>query len=65
MAHRLTTKDAADYLGGLSHDTLRYWRYRGEGPRSYRLGRRTFYDVADLNVWANDQKAKTARGGIA
>nr|WP_124714286.1 helix-turn-helix domain-containing protein [Mycolicibacterium nivoides] len=61
---RLGAKDAAAYLGGLPEDTLRYWRYAGTGPRSYRLGRHTFYDVADLDAWVAEQKAATARGGI-
>jgi hypothetical protein len=60
---RLGPKDAAEYLS-VSPDTLRYWRYQGIGPRSYRLGRHTFYDVADLDEWVADQKAKTAVGGV-
>ena len=61
---RLGTKDAATYLGGLSENTLRYWRYAGTGPRSFRLGRHTFYDVADLDAWVAEQKAATAIGGV-
>lgn len=62
-APRVNAKDAAEYLG-VSADTLRYWRYQGTGPRSYRLGRHTFYDVADLDAWVSEQKAATARGGV-
>lgn len=61
---RLGTKDTAEYLGGFSEDTLRYWRYNGTGPRSYRLGRRTFYDIADLDAWVAERKAATAVGGL-
>jgi Helix-turn-helix domain len=61
---RLGTKDAAQYLGGVSEDTLRYWRYAGTGPRSYRLGRRCYYDVVDLDAWIAEQKAATAKGGV-
>jgi hypothetical protein len=61
---RLGTKDAALYLGSVSEDTLRYWRYAGTGPRSYRLGRRCYYDVVDLNAWIDEQKAATGRGGL-
>lgn len=60
---RLNAKGAADYLG-VPADTLRYWRYEGTGPTSYRLGRHTFYDVADLDEWVAEQKATTARGGV-
>ena len=61
---RLGTRDAAQYLGGLSEDTLRYWWYAGTGPRSYRLGRRCYYDVVDLDTWIAEQKAATERGGV-
>jgi DNA-binding transcriptional MerR regulator len=61
---RLGTSDAAQYLGGVSEDTLRYWRYAGTGPRSYRLGRRCYYDVADLDAWIAEQKFATQRGGV-
>ena len=60
---RLGTKAAAEYLGGLPESTLRYWRYMGTGPRSYRLGRHTFYDIADLDAWIEAEAAKTERGG--
>ena len=59
---RLGPEEAAEYLT-VTKDTLRYWRYQGIGPRSYRLGRHTFYDVVDLDAWVADQKAATARGG--
>ncbi len=61
---RLGTSDAGQYLGGVSEDTLRYWRYAGTGPRSYRLGRRCYYDVVDLDAWIAEQKAATAKGGV-
>lgn len=64
-AVRLSTKAAAEYLGGLPDSTLRYWRHLGTGPRSYRLGRHTFYDVADLDAWVAAEAAKTERGGSA
>lgn len=60
---RVGTKHAGEYLGGISEDTLRYWRYAGTGPRSYRLGRRCYYDLADLEAWIAEQKAATQRGG--
>jgi len=63
-AIRLGTKAAAEYLGGLPESTLRYWRYIGTGPRSYRLGRHTFYDVADLDAWIEAEASKTERGGL-
>ena len=35
--------------------TLRYWRHLGTGPRSFRLGRRVVYRVADLRTWIDTQ----------
>ncbi|BBZ77467.1 hypothetical protein MANY_28040 [Mycolicibacterium anyangense] len=61
---RLRTKAAAEYLGGVPEDTLRYWRYAGTGPCSYRLGRRCYYDLADLDSWIAAQKVTTQRGGV-
>lgn len=64
MNTRLTTAAAADYLS-LPEATLRWWRHQELGPRSYRLGaRRVFYDLADLEQWADDQKATSVVGGV-
>ncbi|WP_448418792.1 helix-turn-helix domain-containing protein [Mycolicibacterium sp. XJ1819] len=61
---RLNTQQAADFLG-IPAATLRWFRYQGNrGPRSYALTpRHVVYDLADLEAWANEQKAKTQRGG--
>lgn len=45
---------AATYLGR-SENTLRYWSTRGEGPRSFRSGRRRMYLVKDLDSWLDQQ----------
>ena len=55
-------RPAAEYLGGLPESTLRYWRYLGTGPRSYRLGRHKFYDIDDPDAWVEVEAAKTERG---
>src|ERR1700735_69437 len=54
---RLSTKQEAEVLG-LSEDTLRWWRHRGDrGPKSYALSaRNVVYDLADLQAWADEQK---------
>ena len=62
MAHIKTTELAEKF--GIPQSTLRWWRYRGEGPRSFKLGRTVFYDDADVAVWVEAEKAKTARGGV-
>lgn len=45
--------------------TLRYWRTRGEGPRSFRLGRRVFYRRQDCDDWVNAAYARQSVGGVA
>jgi DNA-binding transcriptional MerR regulator len=60
---RLSTRDASEYLS-LPESTLRYYRHIGTGPASYRMGRKVFYDVVDLDAWKHAQKAATLRGGV-
>ncbi|WP_267626540.1 helix-turn-helix transcriptional regulator [Gordonia sputi] len=36
-------------------ETLRYWRRKGFGPRSFRIGRRVFYMRADVLEWIEVQ----------
>ncbi|MGP5614581.1 helix-turn-helix transcriptional regulator [Corynebacterium variabile] len=64
MGTRMTSKETAPYIGA-SESTLRYWRACDEGPRSYRIGRRTFYDREDVDAWLAAQKEATSRGGAA
>jgi DNA-binding transcriptional MerR regulator len=35
--------------------TLRYWRYLGTGPRSFRIGRGVRYWHHDVQAWLRDQ----------
>jgi excisionase family DNA binding protein len=58
---RLRTQEAAEYLG-VAESTMRYWRHQGIGPKSYRIGRRTFWDVADLDAFVAAQRVRTERG---
>jgi excisionase family DNA binding protein len=46
----LTITEAADLLRA-PVATLRYWRHRGTGPHSFRLGRRVLYRRDDLRTW--------------
>ncbi len=39
--------------------TLRYWRHRGTGPRSFQLARRVLYRRDDLHDWIAQQRAET------
>ena len=35
--------------------TLRYWRYLGTGPRSFRVGRAVRYWRGDVLTWLHEQ----------
>jgi excisionase family DNA binding protein len=50
----LTITEAAELLRA-PVATLRYWRHRNIGPRSFRLGRRVLYRRDDLHTWINLQ----------
>lgn len=40
---------------GISENTLRFWRHKGIGPRSAKLGRRVVYREADVRAWIDAQ----------
>jgi predicted DNA-binding transcriptional regulator AlpA len=50
---------------GVPQETLRYWRYCGTGPRSFKLGRRVVYSEDDLTEWIEQQRRKGQPGGDA
>ena len=52
----MTTDEVADYIRR-STGTLRYWRHQGEGPPSFKLGRRVLYDRAEVEAWIESAKA--------
>lgn len=40
--------------------TLRYWRHRGEGPASFRVGGSIVYDRAEVRRWLDEQRRATS-----
>jgi predicted DNA-binding transcriptional regulator AlpA len=46
----------------LNESTLRYWRHKGEGPPSARIGRRVVYRVKDIEAWIDAQFAAEGAG---
>lgn len=51
----MTTAEVADHLH-TPEATLRYWRHRNEGPRSFRLGgKRVMYRRQDVDAWLMEQ----------
>ncbi len=63
MSNLLRTVEIADQTG-IPVATLRWWRHRGEGPRSFKLGKTVFYDADDVAAWVESEKGKTAKGGV-
>lgn len=49
----------------ISPATLRYWRHRGEGPKSFKLGRRVMYKRADVEAWVQAQYDAADTGDVA
>jgi excisionase family DNA binding protein len=59
MPEYLTTREVADLLR-TTPETLRYWTWRGEGPKSFKSGRRRLYARADVDAYiAERQEAAT------
>ena len=63
MAHRATPirkelhrSSYSPYLG-IPVNTLYQWRYLGNGPRSYKVGRWVRYDPDEVRKWLSEQAA--------
>lgn len=60
----LTTREVAS-LYRLPEGTLRYYRQRGIGPASFKLGgRRIMYRRSEVDRWIAEQEAASTRGGV-
>jgi hypothetical protein len=57
MPDLMTTREVADWLRR-PVETLRYWRWHGEGPPSFKIGRRVMYDRADVEAWLVEVREK-------
>lgn len=54
MDRLLTTQEVAE-ITRLAPETLRYWRWKGLGPKSFRLGSRVVYRETDVIAWIERQ----------
>ena len=61
MRELLRTAEVAQRLGK-PVETLRYWRWKGEGPPSFKIGRTVVYDDDELEAWVARQRATTGSG---
>jgi DNA-binding transcriptional MerR regulator len=64
MDELLTTNEVSARLKR-SPETLRYWRARGTGPRSFRAGRGVLYREEDVVEWLGEQYQRDNTGGAA
>ena len=60
----LTTAEVA-LITRAPASTLRYWRYIGTGPRSFKLGRHVLYRRDDVAAWIRHCEQTTVVGEIA
>jgi predicted DNA-binding transcriptional regulator AlpA len=62
MTQLLRTSEVSD-MTGLSKDTLRWWRHRGEGPPSFKMGKKiVVYPADSLELWIRTQQAGSTKG---
>ena len=59
----MTTNEVADLLHR-SEETIRYWRARGTGPRSFKAGRGVLYKREDVESWIAEQYERAAGGAV-
>jgi hypothetical protein len=57
-SQRVDTIEAASWLG-LKPGTLEVWRSLGRGPRFLKIGRKVFYKIEDLELFANAHVVET------
>jgi hypothetical protein len=57
----LSIEEAAAYLR-VPVATMRYWRYTGDGPFSFKIGRHVRYWRTDLILWRVAQAERPQRG---
>lgn len=56
MARYMTTAEVAE-TARTPVETVRYWRYVGKGPKSFKVGRRVLYALEDVEAWLEDARA--------
>ena len=54
----LTVEDLAEYLN-VPIATIYAWRYRGKGPKGFRVGRHLRFREGDVERWLSDQLAQS------
>ena len=58
----LTTSETAD-ITRMKPQTLRVWRWRGDGPPFKKIGSRVFYDRSEVFAWIDQQSCNSTSTG--
>lgn len=61
MDRLLDISEVAERIGA-PVGTLRFWRHKGTGPHSARIGRRVMYRESDVQAWLDKQFASDSTG---
>ena len=59
MTKYLTTDEVAEILR-TPVESVRYWRHIKKGPKSFKVGRRVLYDVADVEAFIAEARELVA-----
>ena len=62
MPKYLVTAEVAELVRA-PIETVRYWRFAGKGPKSFKVGRRVLYAIEDVDAWIAQAKVNTAATG--
>lgn len=60
MAKMMTDVEVGVMLG-LTAQTLRTWRMKGQGPRFAKLGDAVRYDEDDVKAWVEERKVNSTK----
>jgi excisionase family DNA binding protein len=56
MGKFLTTQEVAEALR-TSPETVRFWRHKNKGPKSFKVGRRVLYAAEDVEAFIEEARA--------
>ena len=57
MAEYMTTEEVAELVRA-APETVRYWRWVGKGPASFKVGRRVLYAREDVEAYLREARAQ-------
>lgn len=54
MGTMMTLAEVAEYVRA-PESTVRFWRHKGTGPKSFKIGRRVMFRQEDVEAWLEEQ----------